>query len=139
MREGTLRDRDKLAYVAIAVVLGTLIRSFRSTPWSREVLLFDLASVVVGLGGIFFCYSMNRRGDGRQFVERYALLSVPLYLSTYVLFFSLYYGMGILAALGRLEHWPWRTATGTASLLALAISYWWLGKLMLRASSPRVG
>jgi hypothetical protein len=140
LRDGTLRDRDKLAYVAIAAVLGTLIRTFRSTPWSREVLLFDLASLVVALGGLFWCYSMNRRGDGRQFVERYALLTVPLYLGTYVLFIGFYYGMGLLAAaLGLLDQWPWRTATGTASLLALAISYWWLGTLMLRAASPRAG
>src|SRR3954471_21655836 len=136
MRDGTLRDRDKLAYIGVGAVLGTLIRTFRATVWTQEVMLFDLASVVVALGGLFWSYTLNRRGDGREFVERYALLTVPLYLATYVLFFGFYYGMGLLAAaLGLLEQWPWRAATGTGSLLALGISYWWLGRLMLRASS----
>ncbi len=63
-----------------------------------------------------------------------------VYLGTYVLFFGFYYCMGLLAAaFCLLEQWPWRPATASASLLAIAISYWWLGKLMLRASSPRVG
>jgi len=140
LRDGTLRDRDKLAYVAIGAVLGTAINRLRSTPWSREVLLFDLAALVVVLGGIFWSYFMNRRGDGGHFVERYTLLSVPLYLGTCILFYCFYYGIGLLAAaFGLLDQWPRRTATATASLLALALSYWWLGRLMLRASSTRAG
>lgn len=138
LRDGTLRDRDKFVYVAAGSVLATGLSRLRATAWTREVLVFDLACLVIVLGGAFWAYSMNKRGDGHQFVERFFLLSVPLSLATYLLFFGFYYGFGLLAAAaGLLEQWPRLAATAAASLLALVITYWWLGKLMLRASLPR--
>lgn len=138
LRDGTLRDRDKLVYVAAGSVLATSLNRLRTTAWTREVLLFDLACLFVVLGGVVWSYSMNKRGDGRQFVERFFLLSIPVSIATYAVFFGLYYGLGLIAAAaGSMDRWPRLTATAVASLLALMTTYWWLGRLMLRASLPR--
>jgi hypothetical protein len=138
LRDGTLRDRDKLVYVAAGSVFATGLNRLRASAWTAEVLVFDLACLAIVLGGVFWSHSMNKRGDGRHFVERFYLLAVPVSLATYILFFGLYYGLGLLAAAaGLLEQWPRTAATVVSALLALVITYWWLGKLMLRASLAR--
>ena len=125
-------------YVAAGSVLATSLNRLRAAAWTREVLLFDLACLVIVIGGVVWSYSMNKRGDGSQFVERFFLLSVPVSIATYAVFFGFYYGLGLIAAAaGLLDRWPRVTATAVASFLALVISYWWLGRLMLRASLPR--
>ena len=138
LREGTVRDQDKLVYVAAASVLAVTVNRLRAGSWTREVLMFDVACIAVVLAGVFWSYRVNQRGDGRQFVERFFLLSVPVSLVTYLLFFAFYYGLGLMAAAGgSLDRWPSFAATAVASLLALIVTYWWLGTLMRRASMPR--
>jgi hypothetical protein len=59
-------------------------------------------------------------------------------VGTYVLFYGLYFALGLLAyATGQLEHWPRTLATAVTALLALSAFYWWLGRLIARVSMHR--
>jgi hypothetical protein len=138
LRDGTLRESDKLVYLAAGVVLSTAAARLRAAPVSRTALLFDLMYAILIVAGVLWCYRANRRGDGQRFVERFVILSVPVSIATYLVFFATYYGLGVVAALtGALDRWPQLAATLVASLVATVTTYWWLGSLVYRAAAAR--
>jgi hypothetical protein len=139
LRDGALSESDKLVYLAAGVVLSTAAARLRAAAAvSRPVLLFDLMYAILIVAGVLWCYRANRRGDGQRFIERFVILSVPVSIATYLVFFATYYGLGVGAALaGALDRWPQLAATLVASLIATVTTYWWLGRLVYRAAAAR--
>jgi hypothetical protein len=135
LRDGSLRERDKLAYILTGAVFGSLYGRFRARPWSSDLLLVDAAAILVILLGITWCYRMNQRGDGRHFVERFAILSVPVGVGMAIVFYGIYYLLGVsFASVGQLERWSSTSGSIIAALVTLLLTYVWLARLIARAA-----
>jgi hypothetical protein len=97
---------------------------------------------IIMVVGLIICFRANARGDDRAFLERYVCLSALIGLVISVLYYALYYGMGIVALAGGwidVEARGWnRDAMGlAASVLASIIYYLWLRQLLTRAAGGR--
>jgi hypothetical protein len=79
-----LSEREKVTYFVFTAVLWTassLIRNPR--PWT----IFDniqLLSIAITIFGYVMCFRVNKAGDGRCFVERAVIISVPLTFQVFV-------------------------------------------------------
>lgn len=58
--------------------------------------LFDIAMVSISVLGIIACFIANHKGDGRNFIERFMCLSVPISIRVGVYFLLLF--LGVMAA-----------------------------------------
>jgi hypothetical protein len=86
LRDGRVAERDKLGYLLVALVIqaiigrASLLGALRSLGAALGILVVLAISVV----GTIAAFRANRRGDGRQFLERYLCLAVPLGIQMYV-------------------------------------------------------
>jgi len=80
-----LSEREKVTYFVFTAALWTASSLMRNPkPWTR----FDniqLLSIAITILGYVMCFRLNQAGDGRCFVERAVIISVPL---TFRVFFA---------------------------------------------------
>lgn len=85
-----LSEREKAVYFVFTAVLwtaGSMIPN--PNPWT----LFDnirLVSIAITILGYVMCFRVNKAGDGRCFVERAVIISVPLTFRTFVVAFCVH-------------------------------------------------
>jgi hypothetical protein len=139
-----LSEREKFHYLILWAVAGTLLGtglgSWDAWTWSRVASLALLA--VITVLGLVICFRANARGDDQAFLERYVCLSALVGLVISVLYYALYYGMGIVALVAGwidVEARGWnRDRMGlAASVLASIIYYLWLRQLLARVARAR--
>ncbi len=79
-----LSEREKVTYFVFTAVLWTASALIRNPkPWT----IFDniqLLSIAITILGYVMCFRVNMAGDGRCFVERAVILSVPLTFQVFV-------------------------------------------------------
>ena len=139
-----LSEPEKFQYLVLWAVAGILfgagVGGWDAWTRSRVASLALLAAVTVV--GLRVCFRANTRGDNRAFLERYVCLSALIGLVVSIVYYALYYGMGIMALAGGLidvdaRGWN-RDAMGlAASVLASVIYYLWLRQLIMRAAGIR--
>ena len=135
-------DADKLRYLMLVSALGVLSGARAGSPaggWSGDRLWFAGIGLLITLSGLYSCFAVNRRGDGRAFLERYICLSAPLSVAVYALFFFLYWaGWQLSAATGHGTpadaEWYSRRMSLVISMVTLIAYYQWLRALFRRAS-----
>lgn len=74
LKLGTVSQKDKLIYFLLFILLHSMV-SIRTNVLG---VIIDLLITVVG---IFICYKANRKGDNKEFIERFICLSLPINLS----------------------------------------------------------
>ena len=86
LRYGRVPERDKLGYLLIGLVIQGLIGSVSrlGTVPSLGEALGTLLVLVISVGGTVAVFRVNARGDGRQFLERFLCLAVPVGVQMYV-------------------------------------------------------
>jgi hypothetical protein len=140
----SLSERDKFHYLVLWAVAGTLLGtgfgSWNAWTWSRAAYLAVLG--IITIVGLVVCFRANARGDNQAFLDRYVCLSALVGIAMTVLYYALYYGLGIAALLGGwidVDARGWnREAMGlTTSVIASTIYYLWLRQLLVRAARPR--
>jgi hypothetical protein len=79
-----LSEREKVTYFVFTAVLWTSASLIRNPkPWT----VFDniqLLSIAITIVGYVICFRVNKAGDGRCFIERVVIISVPLTFRTVV-------------------------------------------------------
>ena len=99
LRENTLTERDKLNFIWVILVVNSVSVSESSlAPFLRFftsplTALLQLLTLGIFIWGILASYRVNRRGDNRQFLERFVCLTAALsirFYPCYWLFFLLY-------------------------------------------------
>jgi hypothetical protein len=97
-----LSEREKFHYLLLWAVAGTVlgagIGSWDAWTWSRVASLALLG--VITVLGLVICFRANAHGDNQAFLERYVCLSALVGVVISILYYVLYYGMGIMALLG---------------------------------------
>ncbi len=83
----SLSEREKLTYFVSTTVMGTAASLIpNSKPWTSFDNIRFLSIAIVILGYVL-CFRVNKAADGRRFVERAVVLSVPLTFQTLVVGF----------------------------------------------------
>ncbi len=101
-----------------------------------------MVSLLITIGGLVVCFQANAYGDNRAFLERYLCLSVPLGFMTYVLYYAIYYGLGLAgAAAGWVEsdarNWDRDLMSLMSSMSALSVFFLWMRASIMRAAGVR--
>lgn len=95
LRDNTLTERDKLNFLWVIVFINSLItqKSYLSTflQLFQSPVFGLLNSLPLGITiwGILVCFRANRRGDNRQFLDRYICLYAALSIRAYPFYFLL--------------------------------------------------
>lgn len=84
LRHDRLSERQKVGYLMASLAFTTLFS--RSPGLLSDGLTVAsaaamLAFVALSLGGIWYCFTANARGDGRAFIERFFCLNLPILLA----------------------------------------------------------
>jgi hypothetical protein len=141
---GEVSEREKFQYLLVWALIGLLVPSHAEgwTGWTGVRAAFVAASLLVTSIGLVACAQANARGDDRAFVERYLCLSVPLGILTYVLYYVIYYGLGLVGfATGLVENdasnWDPGWMSLASSMAALTVFFLWMRASILRAAGAR--
>jgi hypothetical protein len=137
LRRDELSEKQKLAYMVAMVVVGLLLgRSAGMEPWTLLGAAVALLQLGIAVGGVWYCFAANQRGDGRSFIERFVCLGVPLWIWWAVANYTLYFlGLAIafLPAVSRTEAW-YRSFPILASLVLGPLYYLALARYVARAA-----
>lgn len=114
LRDGRVAERDKLGYLLVGLLIKAVIgsASLLSAPRSLGAALGILIVLSISIAGAIATFRANARGDGRQFLERYLCLAVPVGIQMYV-------GYGALASLLYLLT-GWHAPTAGSNLVSWA-------------------
>lgn len=84
LRTGTIPESAKARLILIAYVF-TFIVGRGSFLWAATwgAILFNALYLGLTIGGFRSCFRVNQEGDGRDFVERYICLGVPISICLY--------------------------------------------------------
>ena len=141
LREGKVPEGDKLGYVLgtaiIPLIVGrpSIIPRLGTMPGKISAVVLVLVTVL----GTIACFRTNRRGDGRNFIERFVSLGFPATLRWLLITYVLIYGFYLAAPLMKI--YPQRqvelanTFQQPLTALLLALVYVWIAAGMRRASS----
>jgi hypothetical protein len=139
-----LSEREKFHYLLLWAVAETLLGAGVGPwgPWTRSRVASLVLLAVVTVFGLIICFRANARGDNRAFLERYVCLSALVGVVISILYYALYYGMGIVALVGgwidsEAHGWNRDAMSLVAGLIAAAIYYLWLRQLLTRAAGAR--
>jgi hypothetical protein len=144
--EGKVTEGGKMKYLLAYAILSALqveiIRLIKER-FGPILLVQAFGMIVILAGGILACYQANRKGDGRDFIERFICLSLPLTIRIGVLSFVVY---GAYWAAGILivgEHFSPNETPGPFDLavayLINIIYYVWMRQNILKISTaPKV-
>jgi hypothetical protein len=85
-----LSEREKVTYFVFTAVMWTTAALIRNPkPWT----IFDnirLLAIAITILGYVMCFRVNKTSDGRCFVERAVISSVPLTFRTFVAAFCVH-------------------------------------------------
>ncbi|MDZ5696807.1 hypothetical protein [Chelativorans sp. M5D2P16] len=90
-RNGAVSSRERLLYYLIVMTVTTVLFSSFFTAGAEEEgasrwdLVLDIFYIVVQLVGVLVCYSTNRRGDDREFIERMVCIGFPVGVQTFLI------------------------------------------------------
>ncbi|MFC6486880.1 hypothetical protein [Nitratireductor sp. GCM10026969] len=90
-RNGAVSSRERLLYylifttVTIALFSSSFTAGAEEEGASRWDLVLDIFYIVVQLAGVLVCYSTNRRGDDREFIERMVCIGFPVGIQTFLI------------------------------------------------------
>jgi hypothetical protein len=141
---GEVSEREKFLYLLVWAVVGILVPSRVGgwAGWSSVRVALVVVSLLITIGGLLVCFQANARGDNRAFLERYLCLSVPLGFMTYVLYYAIYYGLGLAGAtIGWVEsdarNWDRDLMSLISSMSALSLFFLWMRASIVRAARVR--
>jgi hypothetical protein len=84
LARGALSEREKVTYLVITAVMWTTAALIPDPkPWT----IFDnirLLSIAITISGYVMCFRVNQAADGRLFVERAVIISLPLTFRIFV-------------------------------------------------------
>lgn len=87
-RNGAVSSRERLLYYLILMTVTAALLSSSFAAWAEEEgasrwdLVLDIFYIVAQLVGILICYSTNKRGDDREFIERMICIGFPVGIQT---------------------------------------------------------
>jgi hypothetical protein len=140
LREDALSETQKLAYLIAMAAIGLLLgRSSGMGPWTLLGAAVALLQLGIAVGGVWYCFAANQRGDGRSFIERFVCLGVPLWIWWAVANYTLYFlglAVAFLPAMSRTELW-YRAFPVLASVLLAPVYYLVLARYVARAAGAR--
>jgi hypothetical protein len=86
LRDGRVAERDKLGYLLVGLLIQAIIgrASLLSALRSLGAALGILVVLAISIAGTIAAFRANTQGDGRQFLERYLCLAVPVGIQMYV-------------------------------------------------------
>jgi len=100
-RDNAVPSKERFLYFIFSMVLATILTtSIAVAPLYKETInnfdvisdLIYLASVIVG---VIACYTTNKNGDGKEFIERMICIGFPVMIITFLISFfaSIFYFM----------------------------------------------
>ena len=105
LKEGTVSEyRGVKHFVAFAIIAGisldiplsaTFEQSSSNLMWLFGFFVFYILGGVISYYGIWLCYQINNKGDGKDFFLRFSILSLPIGIQLTILFF----GIGLIVLL----------------------------------------
>lgn len=100
LKEGTLSESDKFKYFYILTIIISI--AWGSTFYMAEAqfslsdIIQSILDIIIVIIGTYFCYAINRDGDGKNFIERYICLNFPILIKFVVFLIFGYVILGIL-------------------------------------------
>jgi len=87
LKAGAVPNRDKRNYLIAWIVITTLggyAALAMESESSALLILETLLVLLINVAGVLVCYGANRAGDGRDFVERFVCMTLPLFIRVVV-------------------------------------------------------
>ncbi len=136
-RADKVTEREKMKYLVAYMAYQSL--HVQNALWTWEVVnSVTIAKAVVvaalNIAGVIFCYEMNRRGDNREFLDRFVCLTWPITVILLIILFAgtglaavlaSYFRVGIGTVLGNLAQGEVREVF-VVTVAALVVYYVWL-------------
>jgi len=138
LKTGELSQADRFKYLFLGVIMFALIGEVASclgsirTPAVIEITESIIVFIII-VGGTLLCYKANKRGDNKEFIDRYICLTVPIFLKLMALLISVFivYIFVAYKVLGGMSHIFMDLTTWIDSLFTVlfeALFYWRLIK-----------
>jgi hypothetical protein len=83
-------QKEQVKYVLTYSLLGLLMADpviYKDLEYSVWTFCRSITMVVLVILGVLYCYNINKRGDDKDFILRFACLSIPIFfrISAFVL------------------------------------------------------
>lgn len=97
LRNGELSSKQKMRYLLLVFVfLGITPYAYLGESYNAAYGLEVLVILFTSIWGILYCHEANEEGDGKNFIERFICIGVPVGVRVMVFFLPAYF---ILSAL----------------------------------------
>jgi hypothetical protein len=102
LKNNAVSSKEKFIYLLLSGILTTIpLSSFygKVTEYNQWDICSDIATFVIVIAGAFVCYRTNKRGDDKEFIERYICIGFPVGIQTGLLALVLFIFFMILIAI----------------------------------------
>lgn len=109
LKSRSLSQSERMKYYLVSSTMYALfseMNGYNNTSPSLISIIQSTVVVVAIVVGIIFCYRINSKGDGQEFIDRFVCLSWPILIRFVVctsLIYVTYYSFGIIIGGDRFE------------------------------------
>jgi hypothetical protein len=134
LKNNAVSSREKFLYFFISSMMTSLMMTSSVThffhyavelnSWDNAV---DVATVILAIFGTLLCYRTNKKGDNKEFIERYVSLYFPVSIQMILLFIILATIIfGVLTIFAPFGEIPEQTSALDLALIIVAYLYFYL-------------
>ena len=132
LKDGTLGQRERFEYLLLFVTLTVIaMESGRYSSEQPSLLMWvdSALAIVITVAGTWLCYQANRKGDDREFIDRYICMAFPIAIRLLVLLFGIfnaYLLVGYSVGGDRFEEFTETTSwVDVAMITAFELVFYW--------------
>lgn len=136
LKDGSLPQSERMKYLLATVIVYAVAieASFLFAEPITYLRIFQSSFIVaITVGGTIYCYVMNRRGDNREFIDRFICIGWVVSVRVIALFVGVYFLYLIAGyAVGGEEFEKFLESTSIVdaglTLLVCILGYWLIGE-----------
>ena len=127
-KNNAVPSKERFSYLLIFIILITIFMlpsvatHIYSQPTNQWNIYTDIAEVLLTIAGTIICYQTNKKGDDREFIERYISIGFPVTIQTALI------SLGAGMVVGFISHGEISNQAGAENLLITIIMmlyYYW--------------
>jgi hypothetical protein len=147
LKQNKVTQKEEFKYILLYGILTTLATNqYFMTDVSHNLYddIISILSLLVLIIGTYYCYTINSKGDNKDFIVRFILIGLPIVIRLIVIFIPIIILVSIFEEMSMTDIELDNDSQDSSvydviieSILAI-VYYWYLGKKMRDVSSTKI-
>lgn len=93
LKNNLLTEQEKFYFILAGIILNG---TYGTVSFINSFSIYTLIEYALMIGGSWWCFQENSRGDNRQFLDRFICLQTAISIRVYLVVYGLYFLLGTI-------------------------------------------